>query len=423
MREDLISFLWKFQHFNKKELMTTKSEKLEIITVGQENTNEGPDFFNGQVVIDNQKWAGTIELHVNASDWYVHGHEKDTNYDNVILHVVWENNVPIYRRDNTQLPTLELKNNVEKVIIQNYNKLFSKSRKWINCEDSITTVNDFIRDNWLERLYIERLEQKSIFILELLEESKNDWETVLFKLMLKNFGLKVNGDAFFALSNTIDFSIVRKEQASLESIEALLFGSAGLLDTVVEDAYYEALQEEFNYLKIKHKLSISPMPVNFFRLRPTNFPTIRLAQFANLYYEHQTLFSKLMNIKDLENIYDKFKISASEFWNTHYTFEANSKNNKKKITKAFIDLLLINTIIPLKFVYQNYIGKPDNESIIKMMSEIKSEKNSIIDKFSNLNMTSDSSFSSQALLQLKNEYCSKQKCLQCAIGNQIVSPI
>jgi len=424
MREEFISYLWKFQQFNTQKLTTADAAKeLEIITVGQENRNAGPDFFNAQVIINNQKWAGTVELHVNASDWYVHGHEKDANYDNVILHVVWENDAPVYRKDNTLIPSLELKNIVNQSIIANYKKLFSTSEKWINCEDSIADIDDFTRNNWLERIYIERLEQKSTFVLQLLEQSKNDWEAVLFKLLLKNFGLKVNGDAFFVLSNTINFSILRKEQYSLTFLEALLFGCAGLLESTIEDAYFETLEKEFNYLKVKHKLSITSIPVQFFRLRPANFPTIRLAQFASLYHKYQTLFSTLMNVKDLKSIYTIFEVSASEFWNTHYTFEATSKHSKKKLSKSFIDLLLINTIIPLKFVYQNYIGKPNDDLIISMMNKIKPEKNSIINKFSTLKMESVSAFSSQALLQLKNEYCNKQRCLQCAIGNQILSAI
>jgi len=423
MREDFIAYIWKFKSFAKKKLFSGQGEQVQILSAGQENNNTGPDFFNAQVIIDHQKWAGNVELHVNASDWYVHGHENDVNYDNVILHVVWENDVPVYRKDNTLVPTLELKNIVDSDIMNKYSELFATSRKWINCETKIAAVDKFIVDKWLERLFIERLEQKSIFILELLAQSNNDWEAVLYKLLLKNFGLKVNSEAFFALSNAVDFSIIRKEQDSLFSLEALLFGSAGLLENNIEEAYFKELKEECNYLTAKHKLSKSTIAVEFFRLRPTNFPTIRLAQFASLYYTHQTLFSKLMNAQNLKSIYELFGLAASNFWTTHYTFEANSKKSKKKLSTAFVDLLLINTIIPLMFVYQNYIGKPNNDMIVNMINKIQSEKNNIINKFSSLKITSSSAFYSQALLQLKNEYCDKKKCLQCAIGNRIVSTI
>jgi len=420
MREDLISFLWKFQYFDMKKLKTTSNEKLEVIKVGQENKNTGPDFFNAQVIIDNQKWAGNVELHVNASDWYVHGHEKDANYDNVILHVVWENDTPIYRKNNTLIPTLELKNNVDSTILKNYKQLFISNKKWINCENTISSIDDFTKNNWLERLYIERLEQKSDFILSLLEQSNNDWETVLYKLLLKNFGLKVNGEAFLTLSNTINFSIIRKEQSDLKSLEALLFGGIGLLENSTDNTYFIELKKEYEYLKSKYKLVNSSMPAQFFRLRPINFPTIRLAQFANLYYTSQNLFSKLINTKDVLVIYNLFSTKASEFWNTHYTFEAVSKSSKKKLSKSFIDLLIINTILPLKFVYQNYIGKTDNDAVIDMITTVKSESNTILDKFEMLSVKSTSAFSSQALLQLKNEYCDAQRCLQCAFGKQIL---
>lgn len=423
MKEELISFVWKFQYFNKNQLVTTNSEKLEIINVGYENKHTGPDFFNAQLIIDDQKWAGTIEIHVNASDWYVHGHEKDENYDNVILHVVWQNDVSIYRKDNSIIPTLELKNSVDVSLLRNYKNLFSNKMKWINCEDSIATVNSFIKESWMERLYIERLEQKAHTVLELVKQSNNDWEVVLYKLLLKNFGLKINAEVFFKLADLIDYSIIRKEQPSLMRLESLMFGSARLLEATIEDAYFEKLKKEYKYLAAKYNLQKTPMSVEFFRLRPTNFPTIRLAQFASLYHKHLNLFSKLMCSNDLSSFYSLLMVSASDYWTTHYSFEANSKISQKKLSKSFIDLLLINTIIPLKFVYQHHIGEPDNESIIGMMRAIKSEKNSVITKFSTLKINSSSAFSSQALLQLKNNYCEKKQCLKCAIGNQILSSI
>ena len=421
MREDFISYLWKFQYFDKKQLSTTKSDHLEIISIGQENLNTGPDFFNAQVIIENQKWAGNVELHVNASDWYVHGHENDVNYDNVILHVVWENDVPVYRKDNTLVPTLELKSIVDSEIMNKYSALFTTSRKWINCETSIATVDKFIVDNWLERLYIERLEQKSKFILELLTQSNNDWEAVLFKLLAKNFGLKVNADAFFDFANSIDFSIVRKQQHDLESLEALFFGRANLLKDTIEDSYYLHLQEKYNYIKIKYNLSDNlGVPFQFFRLRPNNFPTIRLAQLSALYHQHQNLFSKLMSMTHLKDFYALFNVSISEYWKTHYSFTSVSKKGTKKIAKGFVDLLLINTIIPLKFLYLKQLDKLNEEELLSMIREIKSEKNSIIEKFDTLKINSKNALESQALIQLKNEYCSKQKCLRCNIGNYII---
>ncbi len=420
MKEDLISFLWKFQYFNKMALATTRCEELFIISVGQENHNTGPDFFNAQISIDNQKWAGNVEIHVKASDWFAHGHEQDVNYENIILHVVWENDMPVFRHDNTIIPTLELKNRITPSVLVNYQRLIGAKKKWINCEKSIGSIDDFTLDNWLERLYIERLEDKSVLITKLLEQSNNDWENVLFKLLLRSFGLKVNGDSFLAISNTIDFSIIRKEQDNLNAMEALLFGMAGLLNTSTEGTYVTYLKEEFTYLKAKYTLVPMVTSVQFFRLRPNNFPTIRLSQLANLYHQQKSLFSKLISFENLEDIYDLFDIAASEFWDTHYTFETISKCRKKRLSKSFMNLLLINTIIPLKFMYQHHIGTPNNELILDLMNEICSEKNGIITEFLKLNIQSDSAAKSQGLLQLKNGYCDKQRCLRCVIGKNLL---
>jgi len=423
MREELISFLWKFQYFNKVALTTTSFEALSILSVGQENFNAGPDFFNAQVRIDNQKWAGNIEIHVKASDWYVHGHENDANYENVILHVVWENDVPIYRKNNSLVATLELRDIVTADVVVNYRKLMNTHKQWINCENSIHSVDDFTLSNWLERLYFERLEQKSILISKLLVESHNDWETVLFKLLLKNFGLKVNGEAFFMVSNSIEFSIVRKVRNKLTSLEALFFGMAGLLENTIEHPHVTFLKKEFNFLKSKYRLGPSIKTVQFFRLRPNNFPTIRLAQLASLYHAHIALFSKLMNIDNLPEMYDLFNVEVDSFWDTHFTFEATSKYRKKRLSKSFKDLLLINTIIPLKFMYLHHIGRPNNELILRFMNEIDAEKNNIITHFSKLKISSNSATKSQALLQLKTAYCNHQRCLQCAIGKNLLSNV
>jgi len=417
VREDFLHYIWRYKLFSLTELKTVNNKSVIINKVGEVNTNAGPDFFNAQLKINNQLWAGNVEIHIKSSDWYVHGHEKDENYDSIVLHVVWKNDVSVYRKDNSVIPTLELYDIVDEKLLENYNSLFSKNQKWINCENNISTVDKFKINNWLERLYFERLEQKALIIADLLKQSNNDWEAVLFKLLAKNFGLKINSNAFFNLANTIDFSIIRKESHDLEVIEALFFGQAGLLEEQIEDSYYLFLKNEYSYLYKKHKLKASlKNQMSFFRLRPSNFPTIRLAQFAKLYNQHQNLFSKLIEISKLEEFYDLFEVSASSFWDTHYTFKTTSKKQKKKLTKSFVDLLLINTIIPLKFIYLKHMGKLDEESIIKLINKIKPEKNTIINKFNSLNIKSKSALDTQSLLQLKNEYCSKQRCLQCRIG-------
>lgn len=422
MQEDFLHYTWKFKKFNVLNLLTTQQETVSIVNIGIHNQNAGPDFFNSQLHIADQLWAGNVEIHVKSSDWYVHNHEKDKAYDNVILHVVWEHDTEVFRKDNTQIPTLELKNIISQTALQSYNKLFAKTQKWINCEKDFQDVDDFVIANWLERLYFERLERKSLEIEAMLKQSANNWEAVLFRLLAKNFGLKVNGDAFLSLASSLDFSIVRKNQSKLISLEALFFGQFDLLENEVEEPYYLELKNEYTFLYNKFELSQQGvLPLQFFRLRPPNFPTIRLSQFATLYYDNQNLFSKIVETSSLEDFYKLFTVKSSQFWETHYTFNKASKQSSKKTTKAFIDLLLINTIVPLKFSYAKHQSKTINEDLVILMGQLESEKNNIIEKFNSLKKVSDSALHSQALLQLKNEYCNKHKCLQCAIGSSLLN--
>lgn len=422
MYEDFLHYLWKHKKIDVLNLVTTDFETIEIVSVGQHNLNSGPDFFNAQLRIAEQHWAGNVEIHLKSSDWFLHNHETDKAYDNVILHVVWEHDTDVFRKDNSKLPTLVLKNFVNEATIKNYHALMNNKEQWINCENDFGKVEEFIIQNWLERLYFERLENKTELILEHLKKSNNDWESVLFKMLAKNFGLKVNGDAFLSLANSVDFSVIRKLQSNIKQLEALFFGQANLLNETIEDAYYKNLQYEYNYLKQKFKLNNDGvLPFQYFRLRPINFPTIRIAQLAMIYGSQQNLFSKLIGLNKLKDFYSIFSNHTTEFWQSHYTFSRSSKPMKKSISKSFIDLLLINTIIPFKYCYQKQNGIDNHEDILKLIQEIKSEKNGIVDKFQSLKPVSISAMESQALLQLKNLYCDKNKCLQCAVGNSLLN--
>lgn len=421
MKEDLLHFIWKLKLFSTGKLQSTNGEKVEIISNGNQNFNSGPDFLNAKILIDNQLWAGNVEIHINSSDWYVHHHELDENYDSVILHVVWEHDVAIYRKTNEVITTLELKNFISNDLLKNYKQLFSKNKNWINCESEINTISPFVLFNWFERLYINRIENKSKLIEQILKETNNNWEATFFILLMKNFGLKVNGEAFYTTAKSINFSIVRKVSSNIEQLEALFFGQAGLLLNEVESQYFNSLKAEYDYLTVKfHLKPILKEQVQFFRLRPNNFPTIRLSQIAFLYNTYQSLFSKVIEIETIEDYYKLFNITTSPFWETHFTFEKESKKSVKKLSKSFIDLLLINTIIPIKFWYLKSIGKDDVSSIISIAENIKPESNSIISKFNNLKIRSENAFKTQALLELKNEYCNKQLCLQCAIGKELL---
>jgi hypothetical protein len=422
MNEDFLHYVWKYQLFSVHDLKTTTKEDLTILKIGSHNFNSGPDFFNSQIKIDNQLWVGNVEIHLKSSDWYVHHHEIDENYDAVILHVVWEDDATIFMKDNKPLPVLVLKDFVFKSALNNYRNLFSAKQRWIPCEKEINSVDYFTLDNWRERLFFERLERKSDDMNELLVANQNDFEAVLFQLLAKNFGLKVNGEAFLNLAKSFDFSVLRKVRSDEQQLSALLFGQAGFLETVIEDEYHQQLKKEYKYLKHKHNLQpIVNMQFSFFRMRPPNFPTIRISQLVALYHLHQNLFSKIIQVETLKGFYELFEVTVNPFWKTHFTFDKVSKSSPKKLTKSFVDLLLINTIIPLKFLYQKNRGEVNENDFLDILQKIKSEKNSIISKFDEIGIKSKNAYETQSLLELKNNYCAKKQCLQCVIGIKLLS--
>jgi len=420
MKEDFLHYLWKFKKFDTSNLTTSNGEKLTIENSGSYLQLAGPDFFNSQITIENQKWAGNVEIHLKSSDWYVHHHERDSNYDSVILHVVWDHDVEIYRKNNTEIPVLILKNLVSKETLNNYQSLVSP-KSWIFCEKQIESVNSFIMLNWQERLFFERLERKSKPIFDLAESTLHDWDAILFCQLAKNFGLNTNGDSFYNMANSIPFSIIRKEANDLFNLESLLFGIARLLEINKEDHYYKKLKGNFDYLVQKYQLqSNSFTSLQFFKHRPDNFPTIRVSQLANVYYCQQQLFSKIIKADNVATIYEIFDKSVSEYWETHYQFDKISPKKKKALSKSFIDLLIINTIIPLQFAYAKSKGKEISEKLISLLNQVKPEANAIIDKFSTFGLKAQNAFETQALLQLKNEYCNKNRCLGCSIGMELL---
>jgi hypothetical protein len=420
MKEDFLHYAWQYKKFDFSNLTTVSGEKVTVVHVGQYLQQAGSDFFNAQIIIDNQKWAGNVEIHVKSSDWYLHQHEQDNQYNNVILHVVWEYDVPIFRKDNSVIPTVALKSFVSKAVLQQYLAL-TTPKSWIFCESQIRLTDTFVVKNWLERLFFERLENKAVPIKTLLAATNNDWEAVLFYSLAKNFGLNTNGEIFFKALQSIPFAVVRKESFEVRNLEALFFSQLDLLLEIAEDTYAKDLLARASYLTQKYHLKKNWVePVQFFKHRPDNFPTIRLSQLANLYHIHQNLFSILNSSNSVKRIYEIFDVSTSDYWQNHYQFDKESPKKKKRISKSFVDLIIINTIIPLQFAYAKSQGKENSEDIIQLINEVNAEKNAIIDKFSSFGIPSKTALASQSLLQLKNEYCNKSKCLECAIGIELL---
>jgi len=420
MKEDFLHYVWQFKKFNVQGLTTVQGDPVQIINGGQYLQLAGPDFFNAQVVIGNQKWAGNVEIHIKSSDWYLHSHERDSNYDNVILHVVWEHDTEVLRKDNSEIPVLELKHHIDPKLLAGYNALASV-KTWIFCEKELETLNSFVVDNWKERLFFERLERKSLPIMQLAKDTNSDWEAVLFCFLAKNFGLNTNGEVFYEVAKSLPFSIVRKESFDAGNIEALFLGRAGLLDGNFEDVYAKNLQSQFAYMVRKYNLEdVYINSVEFFRHRPDNFPTIRLSQLGQLYHSSQNLFSKIIAATTLAELYNVFNVQSSAYWQTHYRFDKESSKKRKPLSHSFIDLLIINTVIPFKFAYGRSTGKDNSEELVTLMQQLAPEKNAIIDKFKFFKMATQSAYDSQSLLQLKNEYCNHKRCLQCALGLELL---
>jgi len=422
VKEDFLHYLWKFKKFDFLHLLTTQGETLQILSVGNHNeTKSGPDFFNAKLSIGNQVWAGNVEIHINSSDWYAHRHEEDAAYDNVILHVVWKHDVEVFRKNNTPMATLQLCDFASAEALKNYLELVEKANyNWINCEKDLAFVSSFIVENWLERLYIERLQEKTKVIHAALTFTKNDWEAVCFQLLARNFGLNVNGKAFFKMASMLPFSVVRKTRDK-EQLEALFFGMLQMFPSECDDVYVLRLKESFEYLRKKFRLEPVEQSVAYFRLRPHNFPSIRLAQLASIYANSQNLFLKLMQLKTRKEIHALFKVEVSEYWKNHFNFGKESKSSVKVLSSSFIDLLIINSIVPLKFYFASLKGNSATEECFALLNELPKEKNATIKKFNELRpKMATSALESQALLHLKPMYCDFNKCLHCEIGVSLI---
>lgn len=416
MTERLLQFIWQFQYFNKGDLATAEGEEIQIISPGYYNTNQGPDFSDAKIKIGKTVWAGTVELHLQTSDWNKHKHEDDKNYSTVVLHVVWENN----QQYSSGIPILELKQRVSKLLLERYEELMNSS-SFIACEKSIHTVGDITWQSWKERLLAERLLRKAKAV-EIFQQQNNDhWEESFWWLLARNFGMKVNADAFEAMAKSIPVNVLAKHKGQLHQIESLLMGQAGLLEENFEEDYPILLQREYRFLQKKYDLKPIHLSVYFLRMRPGNFPTIRLAQLAVLITESSHLFSKIKDAKSAAEIKQWFAVTANDYWHYHYRFDEPSSFKKKKLGTAMIDNIIINTVCPVLFAYGNYHDEQKYKlKALNWLEEISSESNAITNGFKKLSIENKNAYDSQALIELKNEYCSKKRCLDCSVGNYLL---
>ena len=416
MTEQLLQFVWQFQYFNKSDLFTSNGEALQIINCGTHNNNQGPDFLNAKIKIADTVFAGSIEIHINASEWNTHKHSADENYKNVILHVVWQED------KNLQLsfPSLELYSRVSNIMLEKYETLMNE-RQFIPCQKHIQQISEISFTAWKERLLIERLQEKATYVQQKLEKNNHHWEEVFWQLLAKNFGIKINSDAFENIATSVPLNILGKHKNQLHQLEAMLMGQAGLLTQNFTDDYAVMLKKEYLFLKMKYSLADIYIPVYFLRMRPANFPTIRLSQLAMLVHKSHHLFSKIKEAETIKQVESLFDVQANDYWHYHYTFEEENTFKKKSLGKQMIQNIIVNTVLPVLYAYGWYNNaEAYKDKALLWASQLLPEKNNITEGFKALGVSNKSAYDSQALIQLKNNYCNQKRCLQCAVGNSIL---
>ena len=423
MKEDFLHYLWRFKKFDFLNLITTDGEEVELLNTGQHNSDAGPDFLNGKIRIGNTEWVGSIEIHVKSSDWYKHKHSDNSDYNNVILHVVWEEDVKVLDTNEKPIPCVEMVKLADLKLLNKYQQLLS-SQLWIPCEENLGQVPEIKINTWLQRLMIERLEEKTEGLKPILSAVNHNWEQLLFIQIAKILGLKQNSDPLSALASSIPVDVLSKHADNLFSLEALLFGQSGLLSSKLKDEYPKTLSKEYDFLSKKYNLKKPSYPNwKLLRLRPNNFPTLRVSQLASIYHNSRVIFNIILK-ENIQEIRDVFKnVYASQYWDNHYLFDKPAdRSHKKRLGKTRINIILINAIVPILFLYGKERGNDEYiEKSLHLISELPSESNTIISKWKTLGLKASNAYDSQSLIHLKSRYCAKSKCLQCTIGHHIMN--
>ena len=413
--EQLLHYVWKHKIFPLKELKTTTGQQVEVIDTGLANTDAGPGFFNAKLKLDGVLWIGNIEIHERSSDWFKHGHHADAGYNSVILHIASEIDMEISRSNGERIPQIQLI--CPEAVRTNYKELL-ETDSYPPCYRIIPSLSPFTAHSWMSALQMERFEQKATLLNERLKRCQGNWEDAFFITLARNFGFGLNGDAFETWAHQLPFRAVDKHRNDLFQIEAIFFGQAGILEDSDGDGYYLRLKKEYTYLQ--HKFGLIPMDASlwrFLRLRPANFPHIRIAQLACLYHRAYGLLSRIMETETLQGVRDILKGGTSEYWLTHYTFGGSSPSRPKTLSNTSLDLLIINTVVTFLYAYGLHKG---NRVLCaragSFLEELKAENNYITRMWEQCGMKASNAADSQALIQLKKEYCDKKKCLYCRIG-------
>lgn len=420
--ERLLHYVWKYRLYAETTLTTTEGFPVRVIDPGTPNSDAGPDFFNAKIKIEDTLWAGSIEVHDKASDWLLHRHDRDKAYDGVILHITACNDADIRRTNGEPVPQLVL--SVPDSIRNNIDWLLHQDTP-LACHERLHQIPPLHVSLWLDALLSERLERKTQSIYTLLDQYGQDWNEVFYITLTRAFGFGTNSDAFEWLARSLPLRCIQKQRGSQTQVEALLFGQAGMLEETHEDRYYRLLQREYRFLQ--HKFSLKPLDESLFkslRMRPVSFPPLKLAQLAALWMQHDTLFSAVLDAPTPADIKAYFRVSPSTYWETHYHFRYSSPTKAKPIGEGALNILLINSVIPLYFAYGQRNRLPEyGERAIRLLESLPPEQNSIVTLFLRAGLTARNAGDTQALIQLKREYCEKKKCLYCRLGFQLLKRI
>ena len=411
MKEEFIYYLWENRLLHL-DLKTTDNEDITILSVGIRNHDSGADFVNARIKIGDALWAGQVEIHVRASDWFKHNHHNDANYDSVILHVVYENDT-----DSLKIPTLEIKDKFDLSIFHKYNWFFG-SRNWIPCGEFVGGVQNFTLISWLDRMLVEHLENECKDLDFKLKNNQYDWEQAFYQRLMRYFGLKVNNDSFEYLSRILPLNLLLRHRDNDIYIESMMFGCAGFLERDFEEDYPSLLKRDFMMLRSKFGLKVMPLSNwKFLRLRPPNFPTIRIAQLAKIITKNGNMFSKIRDADDIQEIKDLFDIELNSYWDNHFQFDKTSKVERRKILgKTAVDLIIINAIVPMLFYYgHTHSLESYKEKAMSFLEQIEAEDNLIIRNFQNSGIVLQNAFQTQAILYMYKYYCKRRRCLECRI--------
>lgn len=426
-QEDFLHLVWKYQYFDKKLLQTTKGLPLSIQKIGYHNHHEGPDFTEARVQLEGIDYIGHVEIHMNSSDWKHHQHQNDERYNAVVLHVVWKHDEEVHRKDGTAIPTLELQGKVWLDVVRNYERLLFSQRK-ILCGAELSSLPDILRFSMIEKSLVERLQEKSRAVQKLLIQNNNDWEETAYQWLIYCFGFKTNSETMLKLAQSLSYKVLKKNSDKPHVLEALIFGQAGLLNGERGDAYYQNLRKEYLYLIKKYHLknTIYPHEWKFMKVRPSNYPTLRLAQLAALLRKSPNLFSTVLyGLYNRQTFNTIFKIKVSSYWLDHYYFGKTNKNSfAGTLSPTVLDLLAINFVIPLWYAYGQFSDLGEwQEKCFNFLQEIPSEHNNIIQTYIHEGWQPGNAYDSQGMMGLYKHYCAQKKCLECKIGQNLLRPL